>query len=186
MNYLRVMERNTNRLVDLSNQLLDFRQTEILGFSLNFTRVDISALLEETHSSFKPLAEEKKLDFQLHLQNNIMAYVDTDAVDKILYNLVSNAVKYAATTVSIHLLCTENDNYFTITIKNDGFVIPAEMGEKVFQPFFRLKETEKQKGTGIGLAISLSLVQLHNGTLELDTQHAEKLNMFVLKLPLKQ
>ncbi len=187
MNYLRVMERNTNRLVDLSNQLLDFRQTEILGFSLNFSEVDITALLEETYSSFKPVADEKKLNFKLRLlKNNIIAYADIDAVDKILYNIVGNAVKYAATTVSIELESIEKDNYFTITIKNDGFVIPEAMSEKVFQPFFRLKETEKQKGTGIGLAISRSLVQLHNGTLALDKSGDGKMNVFVLKLPVKQ
>ncbi len=186
MNYLKVMERNTNRLVDLSNQLLDFRQTEILGFSLNFSEVDITELLEETYSSFKPLADEKKLDFSLQLsKTNIIAHVDTDAVDKILYNLFSNAVKYAATTVSIELVA-EGDNWFTITIKNDGFVIPTDMSEKVFQPFFRLKETEKQKGTGIGLAISLSLVQLHNGTLELINPEDGKMNVFVLRLPINQ
>jgi signal transduction histidine kinase len=185
--YLKIMERNTNRLIDLSNQLLDFRQTEINGFSLSFTKVDITVLVEETYSSFKPLAEENKLNIQLHVpKNSIMAYIDMDAFNKILYNLFSNAIKYATTLVIIELQAlNELDNYFTISIKNDGYIIPDDMKDKVFQPFFRLKETEKQKGTGIGLALSLSLVQLHNGKLEL-TEPEANLNVFLLKLPLQQ
>lgn len=187
MAYLKIMERNTNRLIDLSNQLLDFRQTEINGFSLSFTKVDITTLVEETFSSFKPLAEENKLNFQLLLPSNyISALIDLDAFNKILYNLFSNAIKYAKTTVIIELQAlSEMDNYFTISIKNDGYMIPEEMKDKVFQPFFRLKETEKQKGTGIGLALSLSLVHLHNGILKLAEPEAN-LNVFLLKLPLQQ
>lgn len=187
MAYLKVMERNTNRLIDLSNQLLDFRQTEINGFSLNFTKVDIIALVEETFASFKPLAEENKLLFQLCIcTSNITAAIDVDAFNKILYNLFSNAVKYAASAVFIDLyLLDEQPSSFELTIKSDGYIIPETMKDKVFQPFFRLKETDKQKGTGIGLALSLSLVQLHNGTLSL-TNADGTMNVFILRLPLQQ
>ena len=60
---LRIMEKNTGRLIDLTNQLLDFRQTEIKGFSLNFTEVNISEITEDIFSSFRPLAEQKNLSF---------------------------------------------------------------------------------------------------------------------------
>lgn len=187
MAYLKIMERNTNRLIDLSNQLLDFRQTEINGFSLSFIKVDITALVEETFSSFKPLAEDNKLELKLRLEKNrIEAYVDIDAFNKILYNLFSNAIKYATSIVIIDLhLLSEQHNCFMLTIKSDGYLIPETMKDKVFQPFFRLKETDKQKGTGIGLALSLSLVQLHNGTLEL-AKPENNMNVFVLQLPLQQ
>lgn len=187
MAYLKIMERNTNRLIDLSNQLLDFRQTEINGFSLSFTKVDIVALIEETFISFKPLADENKLHFQLQIfSSNIIAAIDVDAFNKILYNLFSNAIKYAESTVRIELqLLGEQQSDFILTIKSDGYIIPETMKDKVFQPFFRLKETDKQKGTGIGLALSLSLVQLHKGTLEL-AKPENNMNVFVLQLPLQQ
>lgn len=184
---LRIMERNTNRLIDLTNQLLDFRQTEIKGFSLNFVRANIAEMLEETFISFRPLAELKNLQFELDLPASpVFASVDTEAYIKILTNLFSNAVKYAEREVSVLLLpLQEEDNFFTIEIKNDGYLIPYEMKEKIFEPFFRLAATEKQKGTGIGLALSLSLVQLHKGVLLLKKPEGS-VNTFSLTMPVHQ
>ncbi|MEO5893713.1 MAG: two-component regulator propeller domain-containing protein [Ferruginibacter sp.] len=184
---LKIMERNTNRLIDLSNQLLDFRQTEIQGFSLNYIQADISELLEETFLNFKPLAEQKNLSFQVHLPpGRLLAYVDTEAFTKILTNLFSNAVKYASSKVSVYLLpLNKQDNSFTIEIKNDGYLVPNDMKEKIFEPFFRLRETEKQKGTGIGLALSRSLAALHKGVLDFK-ESDNGMNVFFLTIPVSQ
>ncbi len=184
---LRIMEKNTIRLVDLTNQLLDFRQTEIKGFSLTFTKENISELIEDTFISFKPLAEQKDLLFSLGpLPANLSALIDTEAFNKILNNVFSNAVKYAKNKVEICVLpLKENDKTFTIVVKNDGYIIPYEMKEKIFEPFFRLKETAKQKGTGIGLALSRSLTQLHKGVLELkEPEH--NMNVFFITMPVLQ
>lgn len=186
-NSLKIMEKNTNRLIDLTNQLLDFRQTEINGFSLNFVKADISELLKETYVSFKSLAEQKDLLFTIKLpRTKVYGFVDVEALNKILSNVFSNAIKYADKKVQVHLLPFKaDDNYFSIEIKNDGYLIPYEMKEKIFEPFFRLKVTEKQKGTGIGLALSRSLTELHKGTLELKaTDH--NMNTFLLQLPVHQ
>ena len=184
---LRIMERNTGRLVDLANQLLDFRQTEIKGFSLNFTEVNISEITEDIFSSFRPLAEQKNLSFTMSAPaKKLYACIDTDAFNKILTNLLSNAVKYAKTKVELHLLPLFNGtNTFSIEVKNDGYLIPMEMKEKIFEPFFRLKETEKQKGTGIGLALSLSLTELHKGALSLK-EPENNMNVFSVSIPLRQ
>ncbi|WP_276500268.1 ligand-binding sensor domain-containing protein [Terrimonas pollutisoli] len=184
---LRIMEKNTSRLVDLTNQLLDFRQTEIKGFSLSFTKENISEIVEDIFASFKPLAEKKNLDFSLAvLPKNVVALIDVEAFNKILTNLLGNAVKYAQTKVEVELLpLCEDDKFFTIQLKNDGYLIPYEMKEKIFEPFFRLKETEKQKGTGIGLALSRSLTQLHKGFLELKRPE-NGMNVFSLMMPFNQ
>ena len=184
---LKIMERNTNRLIDLSNQLLDFRQTEIQGFSINCVSADITELLEDTYLYFKPLAEQKNLHFQLELpESKLWAVVDIEAFNKILTNLFSNAVKYAESKVQVFLLpFNKGDKMFTIEIKNDGYLVPVEMKEKIFEPFFRLKETEKQKGTGIGLALSRSLVQLHKGVLDMK-EPENGMNVFYFTMPIKQ
>jgi len=182
---LRIMEKNTIRLVDLTNQLLDFRQTEIKGFSLNFVKANISELLEDTWFGFKPLAEQKNLSFTLRpLPDRLTASIDVEAFNKILANLFSNAIKYAQSKVEVCLLpLDEGDTSFTIEIKNDGYLIPYEMKEKIFEPFFRLKETEKQKGTGIGLALSRSLTQLQKGVLDLKKSE-NNMNVFFITMPL--
>jgi signal transduction histidine kinase len=181
---LRIMEKNTSRLVDLTNQLLDFRQTEIKGFSLNFTKQNIPELIEDTFLSFKPLAEQKDLQFIMcPLPQKLFAFIDAEAFNKILTNLFSNAVKYASSKVEVCLLpIKKDDKTFTIEIKNDGYIIPFEMKEKIFEPFFRLKETEKQKGTGIGLALSRSLTQLQKGVLDLK-EPENNMNVFFLTMP---
>jgi signal transduction histidine kinase len=183
---LNIMNRNTNRLIDLANQLLDFRATETKGFSLNFSQANISDLLEETFNNFKPLAEQKNLDYQLYLpETTAIAFVDLDAMNKIFYNLFSNALKYAKEQVCITLLLQQNSQNFSIEFKNDGFTIPYENRDKIFEPFYRMKETEKQTGTGIGLALSRSLTQLHKGSLDLKESN-DGLNHFLLTIPLQQ
>ncbi|MEI9944677.1 MAG: two-component regulator propeller domain-containing protein [Chitinophagaceae bacterium] len=184
---LRIMEKNTIRLVDLSNQLLDFRQTEIKGFSLNLTKTDITELIEDAYLSFKPVAEQKDLTFTMStLPYSQYAYIDTEAFNKILTNLLSNAIKYANAKVELELLPVQKtDSTFTLEVRNDGYLIPYEMKEKIFEPFFRLKETEKQKGTGIGLALSRSLTQLQNGIIGMkETENS--MNIFFIKFPLYQ
>lgn len=182
-----LMERNTNRLLELTSQLLDFRKTEINGFSLNFVETDIHKLLCEVYCDFKILAEEKNLDYTIDLPKNYLAvYVDLDAINKILFNLFSNAIKYAHKIVRIKLLpFKKGDTFFIIEVENDGYLIPYEMKEKVFEPFFRIKGTEAQKGTGIGLSLSRSLAQLHKGDIELKP-NGHSTNVFALTLPVHQ
>lgn len=175
-----LMERNTKRLLDLTNQLLDYRQTEAGGFTLTFTAVNVSALLEEIFSGFKPLAEQKGLGYRLHLPYEaFITYADGEALTKIVSNLLSNAVKYADEKVDVRLTYTTES--FVVEFSNDGEPIPTDMREKIFAPFVRLKKNEKQKGTGIGLALVRSLTELHGGTAAMKEHPA--LNIFVLTLP---
>jgi len=184
---LRTMEKNTNRLIDLTNQLLDFRKTETDKFSLNFVKTDISDLLREIFSNFQPAAEQKNISFRLELPRiPLQASVDAEALKKILSNLINNAIKYADGKVSVHLLpFNSEDKVFTVEIKNDGFIIPHDQKEKIFEPFYRIKETEKQSGTGIGLPLSRSLAELHKGILDLKKPENNE-NIFVLTLPIHQ
>ena len=179
---LRIMERNTNRLIDIANQLLDFRQTEMKNFSLNLEYINISTLLEEMHASFQPLAAQHKLHYSLDLPvKDFHAFADADSLQKILSNLYSNAIKYAERKVYVSFQPFQLANKFRIEIKNDGFLIPYELKEKIFEPFFRAKETNTHKGTGIGLAISRTLTELHKGTLILK-EPENGMNVFVLEL----
>lgn len=180
---LELMERNTNRLIDLTNQLLDFQRAETKQYSLHFERLNIAAFIQEIHSNFLPLAQNRQLHYSIPpLPQQLFRAFDPDALNKILSNLYSNAVKYAATSVSIQASLT--DNLFCFEIKNDGHLIPFELRDKIFEPFYRLEEAEMETGTGIGLAISRSLTELHNGSLVLK-ENDEGLNHFVLTLPLK-
>jgi ligand-binding sensor domain-containing protein/signal transduction histidine kinase/DNA-binding response OmpR family regulator len=184
---LRTMEKNTNRLIDLTNQLLDFRKTETDKFSLNFVKTDVSDLLRETFSVFQPAADQKNVHFKLEMPRiALLASVDPEALKKILSNLLNNAIKYADNKVIVQLLpFSSEDKVFIVEIKNDGYIIPHDQKEKIFEPFYRLKETEKQAGTGIGLPLSRALTESHKGVLDLKKPE-NNLNVFQLILPIHQ
>ncbi|WDF53985.1 ligand-binding sensor domain-containing protein [Mucilaginibacter sp. KACC 22063] len=181
-----IMERNTQRLLTLTNQLLDFSKTETQGFSLNYVKTDIAALIKESMIRFKDAAQQRKLSLKFESeQPRFFAYVDTEAMSKILSNLLDNAVKYAASKAIIQLLTGEPGNTFTIFVKTDGNLIPGHMREKIFETFFRMKEAQEKSGTGIGLPLARYLAELHKGTLIL-AHPDNNLNIFALTLPIHQ
>lgn len=184
---LLLMEKNTTRLIDLTNQLLDFRKTESNSFTLNFVKTNISDLLEDIHARFKPAADQRKINMKLQTPAiPLFAFVDKDAFNKIVSNLFNNAIKYADSLVQVRLMpFNSEDKSFSIEIKNDGFIIDQGLKEKIFEPFYRIKETEKEPGTGIGLPLARSLTELHNGVLDLK-QADHGLNTFALSLPIHQ
>ncbi|MBO9203849.1 MULTISPECIES: ligand-binding sensor domain-containing protein [Niastella] len=186
-NSLRIMDKNTNRLLELTQQLLDFRQTEINQFRLSFVRTNISELVEDANKSFSSLAEQNNITLLLNLPAApVYAYVDAEAFNKIIYNLYSNAIKYAGTRAIISVLPTTNeDTLFFVLFKNDGHLIPEYLQSKIFQPFYRIRKTDHQPGTGIGLALALSLTELHRGTLALKPS-LNNMNIFELGLPIHQ
>jgi ligand-binding sensor domain-containing protein len=180
------MDRNTNRLITLISQILDFRQTETKGFSLYFTKVNLNLLLQEVYLDFMSAAKKNHLSYNIELpDSSTVTEADEEALRKIFSNLLSNAVKYAQANIWIKLYSVQKKyNSIIVEVSNDGYIIPEEMQEKIFEPFFRLKENIKQKGTGIGLALAKSLALLHDGDLYLKNTDNSK-NTFVLTIPMK-
>lgn len=180
---LEIMDLNTNRLLDLVNQLLDFRKTETQGFQLNFMECDVADILEKTYKRFKPLARQKGLEFTIDSPDNLHASVDKEGLTKVISNMLTNAIKYADTYIRVKL--SAGDEELLIVVCNDGPVVPLEMREEIFKPFIQYKAGTLQavSGTGIGLALARSLAELHGGTLAMGDSTEE--NCFVLALPVK-
>lgn len=181
---LSIMEKNTTRLLNLVNELLDFRKTEMEGLGLTFVETNISILVRNLQLEFAPFIEERKIQLELEIgEKNIYAFVDEEAIRKILSNLLSNAIKYAKSEVIITMFRDENSLEFIV--KNDGNLIPKSLKNKIFEPFFRIVGSETQTGTGIGLSLAHSLTELHKGTLKLEFSD-DSMNTFILQLPLHQ
>ncbi|GAB3020710.1 hybrid sensor histidine kinase/response regulator transcription factor [Niabella terrae] len=183
---LSIAEKNTHRLVSLTTQLLDFRKTEANQFSLNFVKTDIGAIITDIAGGFRQQAESKGIEIGIQLPElPIMAFVDREAFIKIVTNLTSNGVKYAAEKVDLHLdMDQEMRSHFRIRFHNDGKAIPDEFAKQIFDPFVRLRAAD-QPGTGIGLSLARSLTELHKGTLTL-LSGKQDLIIFELKLPIHQ
>ena len=181
---LNIMYENTRRLTDLINQLLDFRKTEKDGLRLNFEYCNLTKLVTDIYNRFRSAMREKNINATLSLQgNNLHGYVDHEGFTKIVSNLVNNAVKYCLSYISVTL--KTDDTQLFLTVANDGNIIPMDLREKIFEPFFHIDTAEHStSGTGIGLALARSLAELHNGHLCMGDE--ADMNVFVLTLPLVQ
>lgn len=180
---LGIMEKNTLRLLDLVNELLDFRKTEMKHAKLNFVEVNISQILEETYNRFSQLIQDKELKFDLIKQKeDVFAFVDEEAIRKILSNLFSNAIKYSDSRMQVFL--NNNGQDFEIIVKNDGKLVPFELQQRIFEPFYRVPGESQNLGTGIGLSLAHSLTELHHGRLHFNSQ--DEMNIFILEMPVHQ
>lgn len=178
---LAIIQRNTNRLLKLVNELLDFRKTETKGLRLNFVHTDITELVRETVKRFAPAAGVQHISFsEIYPEKDVYADVDSEVFTKILSNLFNNALKHAGTFIKVCL--EEQGDSFRLTVTNDGDKIPKDFAEKVFTPFFKMDEGSL--GTGIGLPFARTLVESHRGSLFIDTEQENV--TFVMILPCKQ
>ena len=181
--YLMVMDKNTRRLLELTNQLLDFRKIESDEFSLHKEHINVAELLQNIYASFIPLAEHKAINFELHVPDkNIVGYIDEEATTKVLSNLFDNAIKYGRSFVRVAISRSLVSNDIIITLSNDGQEIPENLKDKIFEPFFRTAHAEKIRGTGIGLPLARSLAELQGGSLSLESING--INIFAFHLPL--
>ena len=180
---LEIMDLNTNRLLDLVNQLLDFRKTETQGFQLNLIECNIPDILQKTYRRFKPMARQKGLELTVDSPETLFASVDEEALTKIISNLLTNAIKYSDKQIWIKLYAENSELYLSMC--NDGNIVPLEMRDEIFKPFIQYKAgvLNTASGTGIGLALARSLAELHGGTLHMNNSLDN--NCFLLMLPLE-
>src|SRR5690606_23477100 len=114
--------------------------------------ISITELLRDNYRNFKLVAAQKNIRLKLDLPTApCIAWLDKEAVTQIISNLLTNGLKYAERKIYVSLLeWAPSDTQFTILVKNDGYLIPPEMREKIFETFVRLKATDNQQGSGLG------------------------------------
>ena len=182
-----VIMNNTHRLTKLLQQILEFRKAETGNLKLQVAKNDLVQFIEKNIESFQPLMNQKQI--QIHMVSalkNLEAYFDTDKLDKILYNLLSNALKY--NSIGAIIQCSldydsETQNAI-ISVKDNGKGLSERTIQNLFKRFydgdFRKYNTS---GTGIGLSLVNDLVSLHKGKIIVDNHPGEGVN-FIISLPI--
>ncbi|RFS20705.1 hybrid sensor histidine kinase/response regulator [Chitinophaga silvatica] len=186
---LQLIHRNGKRLLNLVNQLLDFRKMEVQEFKLQPTEGEVVHCIQDICNSFSDVAERQKISLLTHLpQKSLRAFFDWDKLEKILFNLLSNAFKYtsAGGSITVNVVETGGDT-ISISVADTGMGIPKDKQERIFERFFQqdVPANIMHPGTGIGLAITKEFVKLHNGTITVESE-PEKGATFTIVLPLIQ
>lgn len=183
-----IIDGNVNRLMRMLQQILEFRKSETGNLHLLVSYASLSDFLRKEIESLRPLTNKK----QLHLSfvcnpDEIEGYFDSDKLDKIIYNLVSNAIKYNSVMgyIQVTLSCLDGKTA-SITVKDNGAGIAEEKLPRLFTRFY---EGEHRKfrtyGTGIGLSLTKDLVELHHGSISVDSKLGEG-TMFTITLPISK
>ena len=181
-----VIERNTNNMLSLVNDLLGISKINSMQMSLEKTTVDIEPLLREEVLGQPIIARQKDIEILMNLQSNLpKLHVDSRRISEILQNLLSNAIKFTERGQKIFLKAWGGANHFFIEVKDEGQGIPAEEIPKLFKSFERIstKATEGEASTGLGLSIVKKLVELHDGHISVESQ-PDVGSTFTVQLPL--
>ncbi|MGQ7857128.1 two-component regulator propeller domain-containing protein [Pedobacter sp. WC2501] len=177
---LAMIKRNARRLLNLVNQLLDFRKMEEQELRLNNSEGEIVSFIKEATDSFYDLAERKqiKLTFKSDIKNLQVAY-DQDKVERILFNLLSNAFKFTTSggTVSVELQkldvqTTDDSVWLELKVTDSGIGIPKDRLEKIFERFFQHENSSAilNQGSGIGLSITKEFVKMLGGEIKVESE----------------
>jgi signal transduction histidine kinase len=184
--YIKIIKQNCLRLLRLVNNLIDITKIEAGYFEINLENKNIVRIIEDITLSVAEYIEQKSVSliFDTEVEERIMA-IDSDKIERIILNLLSNAVKFTKPGGTILVNLFETDNKFYTSVKDNGIGIPADKLHLVFDRFRQVDNslTKNIKGSGIGLSIVKSLVELHKGKVTVNSIYG-KGTEFIIELPI--
>ena len=178
---LEMIDRNAQRLLALVNQLLDFNKVQQPGGQVHFCLQNIANLMSNVAERFVPTFDQCNITFQIvYPPQDFVAMVDSEGLTKIISNLLANARKYTKDSIKLGCTIDTDGKNFYIEVADNGCGIDKACQEKIFNPFYQARDNKP--GTGIGLSIVKSLVELHKGTITVKSEVGKGAN-FIIKLP---
>lgn len=192
---LNMVRRNARRLLNLVNQLLDFRKLEEQELKLQLSKGEFISFLSEVTDSFRDMSERKNIEFTLKTCiDRLDAYFDRDKMERILFNLLSNAFKFTLSgghiTVDLQKAESCDDPEYTLVsihVTDTGIGIPEDKKELIFDRFFQNESHAAvlNQGSGIGLSITKEFIELHNGKIHVESEPGKGCS-FIIQVPLKR
>ncbi|MFD1255947.1 two-component regulator propeller domain-containing protein [Mucilaginibacter terrae] len=183
------IKNNAERLLRLIGELMDFRKAETNNMVLYIQRSNIVPFITEIFLSFMQLAESKKIEYNLVTdQQEALVFFDRDQLEKVFFNLLSNAFKFTPESGKIELVISSaSSDFLTIIVSDNGKGIPQKYLNKLFTNYFQVQPDRTNSGTGVGLALSKKIIDLHHGSIKVDSvpnqADVKGLTKFTVKLP---
>lgn len=186
-----IMDENSDRLLNLVNQLLDFRRIESDIYTIRTEEMELISFVHSVYSRFSAISYQKGIKFSMVTNvNRLMVSADPEAMVKILNNLLINAFKFARNKVEIRIEEPFREEggkqFFSVSVMDDGQGIPANQLDHIFKAFYKVRSDKGQYnnsgGTGIGLALAKSLAEKHQGKLLVKSEEGVK-TVFTLMIP---
>lgn len=188
-----IIRKNSERILHLINQMMDLRKIDKGQMVMRMCKTDMVSFINEEYDLFKQQAIAKSIDFEYqHDCEELPVWIDRNNFDKVIINTLSNAFKFTPTAGHILLSLTHTGHHAYISIKDSGIGIPKDKLETIFQRFYQTPAdpNERNVGTGIGLDLTRSLVELHYGTISARNNEGEKGSKFehgsefIIRIPL--
>ena len=188
-----IIRKNSERILHLINQMMDLRKIDKGQMVMRMCQTDMVGFINEEYELFRQQALAKNIDFEYqHDSEELPVWIDRNNFDKVIINILSNAFKFTPTAGHILLSLTHTDHHAYISIKDSGIGIPKDKLETIFQRFYQspADPSDRNVGTGIGLDLTRSLVELHYGSISARNNEGEKGSKFehgsefIIRIPL--
>ncbi len=166
---LKLMKNNTDRLLRLINQLMDFRKINQGNMHLSVRERNITSFIKRVAESFQGIADQKNIHFSYHIDSKpLLVWFDAEKLETIIFNLLSNAFKYTPSNGNINIsLELHKGKKVIIKVSDNGSGVPDEDKEKIFERFYQSEQNQHigGAGTGVGLSLVKELVEMHHGNI---------------------
>ncbi|MCI9667011.1 MAG: vancomycin resistance histidine kinase VanS [Angelakisella sp.] len=171
------------RLEDLVNEFFDITRFNLTTLTLEPERTNLSRMLEQMVSEFSPVLQEKELSWETAISQDVEISCDRDKLQRVLDNLIRNAVSYSAPGTAILVAMEPEGNEAVLRLQNHGRTIPPEKLCHIFEQFYRVDSSRASAtgGAGLGLAIAKEIVELHGGSITAKSEQESVL--FTVRLP---
>ena len=181
--YLSISLEKAERLEDLINEFFDIARFNLTDISLQYSKINLTRLLEQLAYEFKPMLKEKNLTCNLQIPDDLMLRCDANKIQRAFDNLLRNAVIYSYPDTEVNVTVVRQNDDVVIKFINHGDTISKENLERIFEQFYRLdiSRSTSSGGAGLGLAISKRIIELHHGTITASSEN--DLIEFTVTLP---
>ena len=182
--YLSISLDKAQHLEELINEFFEIAKFSLSDVTLQYSRINLTRLLEQLIYEFRPMLDDKKLECRLCMDEEVMLKCDAGKIQRVFENLLRNAVTYSYQGTEIHILADCHEDSLVIRLENHGSTIPEEKLERIFEQFYRLdggRSTAGAGGAGLGLAIARQIVTLHGGTITAKSE--DERTSFLITLP---